>query len=286
MKKKRIMKQLAVVSALSMVLALTACGGKTEGTAGTEQETVENLTGEEHQTPVQEETQDTQTEETQDVSPTEIQDVQPEVPSEETPNSSDENQAPIEDVQSEEQAESALPEEEEQGEMTGETLAGGAISADGQIIRLGMGYAEIEKGKWAISAKDHEKYEAYSLNPRTTSGSAMALYSEDYGYDFESFHIMVSLRNESEQPVPYLEGTVDYISIPNLTRTEKLAEVILPGGLTLESTEEEFRAVYGEPVSEYDDEATGFRSLSFEDGEVRMGINWVKGSINEITLSM
>lgn len=149
-----------------------------------------------------------------------------------------------------------------------------------------MGDAEIEEGKWAISAKDHEKYESYTLNPRTTSGSAMSLYSEDYGYEFESFHIMVSLRNESEQPTPYLEGTVDYISIPSLARTEKLAEVVLPGGLTLESTEEELRAAYGEPASEYYDEAIEFRALSFEDGDVRMTINWVGGVINEVTLSM
>lgn len=284
---KKVIKQIASASVLSLALALTACGGKADNNVMVEQESIEDQTGEEQDPSTQEVTPGTESEQTQDITTQETQEATSQEAWEETIGKTEGAQISTDgDAQSEKQAGEASLSEEKQGEIDGETIADGAISADGQIIRLGMGYAEIEEGKWAISAKDHEKYESYTLNPRTTSGSAMSLYSEDYGYEFESFHIMVSLRNESEQPIPYLEGTVDYISIPNLARTEKLAEVVLPGGLTLESTEEELRAAYGEPASEYYDEATEFRALSFEDGDIRMTINWVGGVINEVTLSM
>ena len=134
--------------------------------------------------------------------------------------------------------------------------------------------------------EDYEKYQSYSLNPRTTSGSAMGLYSDKYGYEYENFHIMVSVMNASEDPIPYLDGTIDYLSIPSITRLEVLPEITLPGGLTLNSTEDDFRAVYGEPSSEYNDESTEFRSLTFKDGDVDLKISWYKGRINEITLTI
>jgi hypothetical protein len=97
---------------------------------------------------------------------------------------------------------------------------------------------------------------------------------------------MVSVMNASEDPIPYLDGTIDYLSIPSITRLEVLPEITLPGGLTLNSTEDDFRAVYGEPSSEYNDESTEFRSLTFKDGDVDLKISWYKGRINEITLTI
>ena len=114
----------------------------------------------------------------------------------------------------------------------------------------------------------------------------MGLYSDKYGYEYENFHIMVSVMNASEDPIPYLDGTIDYLSIPSITRLEVLPEITLPGGLTLNSTEDDFRAVYGEPSSEYNDESTEFRSLTFKDGDVDLKISWYKGRINEITLTI
>ena len=167
-----------------------------------------------------------------------------------------------------------------------EPLSAGLISIDGDIICLGTRYSEIHGGNWSLRTEDYEKYQSYSLNPRTTSGSAMGLYSDKYGYEYENFHIMVSVMNASEDPIPYLDGTIDYLSIPSITRLEVLPEITLPGGLTLNSTEDDFRAVYGEPSSEYNDESTEFRSLTFKDGDVDLKISWYKGRINEITLTI
>ena len=136
-----------------------------------------------------------------------------------------------------------------------------------------------------MSDEDYQKYQSYSLNPKTASGSGMALYSEDYGYEYESFHIMVSVTNTSEESIPYLDGAIDYIAISSITRAESVPEVILPGGLTLDGSEEEFKAVYGEPSNEYDDEDAEYRSLSFKDGDVDLKISWSKGRINDITLT-
>ena len=114
----------------------------------------------------------------------------------------------------------------------------------------------------------------------------MGVYKEEYGYDFTSFHVMLSLMNISESPIPYLEGDIDYLSIPGIRRSEAVPAVVLPGGLTLESTEEDFIAAYGEPDHVYEDAATEFKSVSFRDGDLKLQVIWSKGEIDEITLEI
>ena len=63
-----------------------------------------------------------------------------------------------------------------------------------------------------------------------------------------------------------------------------LPAFVLPGGLTLESTEEDFIAVYGEPSHVYEDESTEFKSVSFRDGDVKLDVIWSKGKTDEITI--
>ena len=60
----------------------------------------------------------------------------------------------------------------------------------------------------------------------------------------------------------------------------------MPGGLTLESTEEDFRAVYGEPSYEYEDAATEFRKVHFKDEGVEIQLTWSKGVMSEITMTI
>ncbi len=163
------------------------------------------------------------------------------------------------------------------------TLASGQISIDGDIFTLGTGFNEIPS-EWSLTPEDAEKYKDYTLNPRTTSGSAMGVYKEKWGYEFNSFHVMISLVNVSESSIPYLEGAIDYLDIPGINRSETVPAIILPGGLTLESTEEDFIAAYGEPSNQYEDTSTEFKSLSFRDGDIKLDIIWSKGKIDQITM--
>ena len=275
--KNRIM----IAMVLSLAIGLAACGGSQEGTGVTEPETVEGAAPEGEEAVPQEE-QETIPEETQTTPPDETQTEANDPGGDLTPTEPAENTEPVTDGQAEPNSGSDTAEGGQGGE---ETLAQGGITVDGQTIRLGMNCSQIQETGWAPNAEDSAKFESYVLNPKTGSGEAMALYNEAYGSDYESFHIMISMRNESEQPIPLLEGAVDYISIPNITKTAKTANVILPGGLTLESTEDEFKAAYGEPVGEYEDEASGFRALSFQNGDVRLDISWTKDGINEITMT-
>ena len=169
------------------------------------------------------------------------------------------------------------------GAMKDATLASGQISIDGDIFTLGKGFNEIP-AEWTLKPEDAEKYKDYTLNPRTTSGSAMGVYKEKWGYEFNSFHVMLSLVNASEASIPYLEGAIDYLDIPGISRSETVPNIIFPGGLTLESTEEDFIAAYGEPSNEYEDASTQFKKLSFRDGDVKLDIIWSKGAIDQITI--
>ena len=162
-------------------------------------------------------------------------------------------------------------------------LSSGAVSIDGDLFTLGTGFGEIP-GEWALTPEDAEKYKEYTLNPMSTSGSAMGVYKEKWGYEFNSFHVMISVVNMSESSIPYLEGDIDYLDIPGINRSETVPEVILPGGLTLESTEEDFIAVYGEPSHVYEDESTEFKAISFRDGDINLDVIWSKGKIDEITI--
>ena len=171
------------------------------------------------------------------------------------------------------------------GAINTAALSSGTISVDGDIFTMGTSLTEVN-GDWALKPEDAEKYKVYTLNPRTTSGSAMGLYKEKWGYDFSSFHVMVSLMNLSESPVPYLEGTIDYFNIPGLNRTENVPAIVFPGGLTLESTEEDFIAAYGEATYEYDDAATEYKVRTFEDGEVELQITWSKGVISDVLMTI
>ena len=168
-------------------------------------------------------------------------------------------------------------------DMSGLALSSGAISIDGDLFTLGTGFNEIS-GEWSLKPEDADKYKDYTLNPRTTSGSAMGVYKEKWGYEFNSFHVMISVVNTSESSIPYLEGDIDYLDIPGINRSEAVPDVILPGGLTLESTEEDFIAAYGDPSHEYEDESTEFKSVSFRDGDVKLDVIWSKGKIDEITI--
>ena len=170
------------------------------------------------------------------------------------------------------------------GAIAGMPLSSGAISVDGDLFVLGSNFRDVQASGWSLTQEDEEKYQEYTLNPRTTSGGAMGVYKDAYGYDFNSFHVMVSLMNASESSIPYLDGTVDYLSIPRISQVETPVPVVFPGGLTTDSTEEEFVAVYGQPTYEYEDEETEFRSVTFEDGDVELQIIWTKGVINEITM--
>ena len=163
-------------------------------------------------------------------------------------------------------------------------LSSGVMLIDGDLFTMGSGLNDIQN--WSITPEDEEKYKEYSLNPWTTSGGAMGLYKDSFGTDFTSFHVMASLMNASDSPIAYLDGAIDYLSIPGINRADSVPEVILPGGLTLKSTEEDFRAAYGEPSYEYEDEETEFRSVHFEDGEVEIQLTWVKGEISEITMTI
>lgn len=162
-------------------------------------------------------------------------------------------------------------------------LSSGSISIDGDVFTLGKGFNEIP-AEWSLKPEDAEKYKDYTLNPRTTSGSAMGVYKEKWGYEFNSFHVMLSLVNASEASIPYLEGAIDYLDIPGISRSETVPDIIFPGGLTLESTEEDFIAAYGEPSNEYEDASTQFKKLSFRDGDVKLDIIWSKGTIDQITI--
>ena len=162
-------------------------------------------------------------------------------------------------------------------------LSSGSISIDGDVFTLGKGFNEIP-AEWTLKPEDAEKYKDYTLNPRTTSGSAMGVYKEKWGYEFNSFHVMLSLVNASEASIPYLEGAIDYLDIPGISRSETVPDIIFPGGLTLESTEEDFIAAYGEPSNEYEDASTQFKKLSFRDGDIKLDIIWSKGTIDQITI--
>ena len=167
--------------------------------------------------------------------------------------------------------------------VTDAKLSSGSISIDGDVFTLGKGFNEIP-AEWTLKPDDAEKYKDYTLNPRTTSGSAMGVYKEKWGYEFNSFHVMLSLVNASEASIPYLEGAIDYLDIPGISRSETVPDIIFPGGLTLESTEEDFIAAYGEPSNEYEDASTQFKKLSFRDGDVKLDVIWSKGTIDQITI--
>lgn len=165
-------------------------------------------------------------------------------------------------------------------------LSAGCISVDGDIFVMGTKFSDLPADTWTLNPEDYEKFKVYSINPRTTMGNAMSLYKDAYGREFSCFHVMVSLMNLSEEPIAYFDGAIDYLNIPGIARAESVAPVVFPGGLTLESTEEDFIAAYGDPVYKYDDESTDYKSRKFEDGEVQLEIVWSKGVISDITMTI
>ena len=296
MKKKTLTRILSICIMLLLTASLAGCGGKdsasssasaeSESAAESVSESVEEQPEEE----VEEEPEVTEApeEEAEEPEVTEAPEEEPEVT--EAPEEEPEvTETPEEEAEEAEAAEEETTEETEESEtadagaIADATLASGTISIDGDLFTLGMGFNELP-GEWSLKPEDAEKYKEYTLNPRTTSGSAMGVYKEKWGFDYESFHVMLSVMNLSESSIPYLEGTIDYLDIPNINRTEVVPAIILPGGLTPESTEEEFIAAYGEPSHEYLDEATEFRSLSFRDGDVKLDVIWSKGEMSEISM--
>ena len=165
-------------------------------------------------------------------------------------------------------------------------LSFGAVAVDDMVFILGTPFSAIKGSAWTLNPEDEEKYADYSLNPWTTSGSAMGVYSDEYGREYDSFHVMVSLMNASDDPIAYLDGAIDYLNMPGLNRVERLPNVVLPRGLTLTSTEEEFIAAYGEPTYEYEDAETEYRMVEFRDEEVKLQVTWSKGVMSDILMTI
>ena len=250
MRRKKIIKGLGITMAIIMAVGLLACGnGERSGTESESIRTAESfLPGE--------------PEKKNDVSPT------------------------LSEEKQEEVSETGPEEEDPDAEMIAqEPLSSGAISIGGETIRMGDTYSQIQDGKWTLNPADFERFQTYSLKPRTTAGEGMTLFSDEYGREFSNFHVVISLVNRSDQSIPYLDGAIDYLSLPSLTRQKNVPLITLPGGLTLESSEEQFKEIYGDPSSEYEDESKGYRSLSFKEGDIKMKVSWLNGNINEITIT-
>ena len=165
-----------------------------------------------------------------------------------------------------------------------EPLSSGKILIDGTLYQLGETYTEIHERDWTLNDEDYEKYEKYMLNPRTASGSGISLYSDRYGRELGSFAIVIAQENPSEDLISMFDGIIDYIALPRLNREEPVPSFELPGGLTAESTLDDFKAAYGEPTYEYQDEGTSFESYDFSDGDVKLSAQWVDGKLNEIDI--
>lgn len=110
---KKIIKQIASASVLSLALVLTACGGKAENNVMVEQESIEDQTGEEQDPSTQEVTPGTESEQTQDITTQETQEATSQEAWEETIGKTEGAQISTdEDAQSEKKAgEASLSEE-------------------------------------------------------------------------------------------------------------------------------------------------------------------------------
>lgn len=169
--------------------------------------------------------------------------------------------------------------------LADEPLSSGKIAIDGEVYQLGMTYNQISDGKWTLNDDDYAKYENYTLNPRTTSGSGVSLFSDQYGRELGCFSIVIAMENASEDSISLFDGAIDYIAAPQISRVESAPVIELPGGLTTDSKLDDFKAAYGEPYYEYSDDSTKFESYNFTNGDVEISVKWINGRMNEINLS-
>ena len=275
MKNSKLIRILVLALALIMAFSLSSCGSKNNDADENKPDTSQENTAE-PDTPGEAETGKTQDAE------------QETTPEEQTPAITD-----TENESEQDNAANTVPEEQTQpseenasaqssDDVASSPLSAGILSLDGEVLRLGTTYNKMSGGSWTLNEDNLEKYSGYVLNPMTTSGSGMTLYNDKYGRQAGDFSVVISTRNATKEAVPMLDGEINYISLPKIARAESKPEIMLPGGLTPDSTPEDFIAAYGEPTYEYKDDESDSLSYNFQDGEVKLNVNWLKGNITGI----
>jgi len=132
------------------------------------------------------------------------------------------------------------------------------FSYNGQLIYLPTTYEELSKLNFVLDAE----YDASDMVP-SGFGEWIDLVDAD-----GNVVAMISVDNYTDDEIPLGKCTVDYFSVSNpyiYDETQEAPEVMLVGGLTFQSTYEDFESVLGIPYYHYEDHSEeGYYYDSYE----------------------
>lgn len=126
------------------------------------------------------------------------------------------------------------------------------IIINGELYQIPMDFSDLAAKGWIYDGDENEELDAYTYVPFETFNNG--------DYDMQA-----DIINFTDSPVSYSACTITGISIAKNYNSGNDMTFILPKGIQSGvSTLEDVKSAYGEPTSEYGDEETDLKIISYE----------------------
>lgn len=135
---------------------------------------------------------------------------------------------------------------EEAMALISDKLESGELVIDGKKYSFPDGVSEWTQDGWHISNR-YDNTDTFELEYNVET-NVFEMYNDEKSSEYVS---MCAINLDTE-PKKIEESTVSYLEV-NLSQAKDALYVVLPGGITCDSTKEEVKSAYGEPESEDDD---------------------------------
>lgn len=167
---------------------------------------------------------------------------------------------------------------EEGKEKIGATLDCGQLVVDGEVRSFPSSISEWTNNGWHVS-NNYENKDSFELESDIISNQFELFNDEN-----DSKYMYVYAINLGAEPAKIEDCTTNEIKL-QMANNGLTPEVVLPGGITCKSTEEDIIAAYGEPLVK--EEETLYYSYTDKDGlEIEVGIRVLAGTANQVTYTI
>ena len=140
----------------------------------------------------------------------------------------------------------AQKKEEAMALLGSDDLKSGEFVIDGRKYSFPDGVSEWTENGWHISNR-YDNTDTFELEYNVETN-----VFEMYNDEKSSEYVSMCAINLGTEPTKIVESTVSYLEI-KLSNAKDAMYVVLPGGITCESTKEDVKNAYGEPDEEDDD---------------------------------
>ncbi|MDE7339474.1 MAG: hypothetical protein K2N80_02780 [Lachnospiraceae bacterium] len=135
---------------------------------------------------------------------------------------------------------------EEAMALLGDDLTSGELVIDGKKYSFPDDVSKWTEGGWHISNR-YDNTDTFELEYNVET-NVFEMFNDEKSSEYVS---MCAINLDTE-PKKIVESTVSYLDV-DLSQAKDAMYVVLPGGITCESTKEDVRNAYGEPDAEDDD---------------------------------